>query len=117
MKETFWTEEEDIIAETHNPPVWKMVDFKGDYKEHVWKNSILSNLTEKIERATNFIVSGRFSASPYQVTNYGLGGSCEVHMDPVSHENCPWGCKKGNRNCLCIIRIATLFVLNSQKYS
>ena len=52
MTETFWTEEEDIIAETTNPPVWKMVDFKGDYKEHVAKNPILANLTDKIEGAT-----------------------------------------------------------------
>ena len=87
MTEIFWTEEEDIVEESHNPPVWKMNDFKGDYKEQIGTIPILTRLTDKIERATNFIVSGRWSASPYQVTNYGLGGSCEVHMDPVSHEN------------------------------
>jgi len=27
-------------------------------------------------------VTSKYSATPFQTTNYGLGGLCEIHMDP-----------------------------------
>jgi len=27
-------------------------------------------------------VTPKYSATPFQTTNYGLGGLCEIHMDP-----------------------------------
>ncbi|CAB4058489.1 P4HA [Lepeophtheirus salmonis] len=43
---------------------------------------ILYRLSLKIEHATRLKVTDRWSSSAYQVTNYGLGGLCELHIDP-----------------------------------
>lgn len=43
---------------------------------------IMVRLSRKIEGATRMQVIGRFSATQYQTTNYGLGGLCETHIDP-----------------------------------
>eukprot|EP00094_Tigriopus_californicus_P006960 TCALIF_06701-PA protein Name:"Similar to P4ha3 Prolyl 4-hydroxylase subunit alpha-3 (Mus musculus)" AED:0.43 eAED:0.43 QI:0/-1/0/1/-1/1/1/0/479 len=42
----------------------------------------LVTLSRKIEMATKMIVLKRFSATEFQVTNYGLSGLCEGHIDP-----------------------------------
>lgn len=43
---------------------------------------ILLKLSRKFERATNLNITGKHSSSRYQVTNYGLAGLCETHIDP-----------------------------------
>jgi hypothetical protein len=30
-------------------------------------------------------VTGRWSSTMYQATNYGLGGLCETHIDPIGY--------------------------------
>jgi len=46
------------------------------------EHAILVKLSRKIELATRMRLTGRDSATQYQVTNYGLSGLCEGHMDP-----------------------------------
>ncbi|QQP41703.1 Uncharacterized protein FKW44_016162, partial [Caligus rogercresseyi] len=43
---------------------------------------VLYSLSHKIQHATRLQVVGRWSSTKYQVTNYGLGGLCEIHTDP-----------------------------------
>ena len=43
----------------------------------------LYKFSKKIEIATRLNVTSKYSSSWYQVTNYGLGGTCEIHLDPV----------------------------------
>jgi len=43
---------------------------------------ILWKLAHKIELATQLKTRKMLSATPMQVTNYGLGGLCEQHIDP-----------------------------------
>lgn len=43
---------------------------------NMWK------LAKKIQLATQLKTDSQFSATPMQVTNYGLGGLCEAHIDP-----------------------------------
>lgn len=56
--------------------------------EYVGKNYtemnhlILWKLAAKIKLATQFETQSHFSATKMQVTNYGLGGLCENHVDP-----------------------------------
>ena len=44
---------------------------------------ILWKLNKKITLATQLRTDTSASASKMQVTNYGLGGLCEPHIDPV----------------------------------
>jgi hypothetical protein len=39
-------------------------------------------ITKRIGLATSFKTTGQYSGTPIQVTNYGLGGLCEAHIDP-----------------------------------
>ncbi len=39
-------------------------------------------LTRRIELATGLNATAKYASTEYQVTNYGLGGMCEVHYDP-----------------------------------
>ena len=52
---------------------------------YVVSDKVLRKLSDKIERATNMNITARFSSSEYQVTNYGLSGLCEIHMDPYGY--------------------------------
>ena len=45
-------------------------------------NPELVKLAKKIEVATKLVVRGRYSSTEFQVTNYGLSGLCESHIDP-----------------------------------
>ena len=40
------------------------------------------NLSSRLEKALNLNVTNQWSSHKYQVTNYGLAGLCEVHVDP-----------------------------------
>jgi hypothetical protein len=30
-------------------------------------------------------ITGRYSSTSFQTTNYGLGGTCDTHMDPFGY--------------------------------
>lgn len=45
-------------------------------------SSILHKLSTKLEWATRLNLTAKYASTAYQVTNYGLGGLCEVHIDP-----------------------------------
>ncbi len=45
-------------------------------------DKILFKLSKKIETATMLNATNKWSSTEYQTTNYGLGGLCEVHIDP-----------------------------------
>ncbi len=47
----------------------------------VW-DEVLFRLSEKLEVATRLSVTSKYGSTDYQVTNYGLGGLCETHIDP-----------------------------------
>lgn len=44
---------------------------------------ILWKLAKKIQLATQFRTDSQWSATEMQVTDYGLGGLCETHIDPL----------------------------------
>ncbi len=64
------------------------LEYPKDYFTYVGNNytavkyPILMTLSQKIQLATQFKTLGQYSATPIQVTNYGLGGLCEAHIDP-----------------------------------
>ena len=43
---------------------------------------VMFKLSKKLELATQLNITGKYSASPFESTNYGLGGLCEQHLDP-----------------------------------
>ena len=43
---------------------------------------LMFKLSKKLELATQMNVTGKYSATDFQTTNYGLGGLCEKHLDP-----------------------------------
>ncbi|TRY73565.1 hypothetical protein TCAL_06704 [Tigriopus californicus] len=47
---------------------------------------IMYKLSKKIEMATRMNVTGKYSSTDYQTTNYGLGGLCEAHIDPHGYQ-------------------------------
>ena len=47
---------------------------------------ILWKLSKKISLATQLITDSQTSSTPMQVTNYGLAGLCEPHIDPTGME-------------------------------
>jgi hypothetical protein len=46
---------------------------------------LMFKLSKKLELATRMNITGKYSATDYQTTNYGLGGLCERHMDPLGY--------------------------------
>ena len=49
---------------------------------HKMNYPLFWKLGRKIELATQLQTHTHYAASPMQVTNYGLGGLCESHVDP-----------------------------------
>ena len=49
------------------------------------KSEALLKLSKRIELATQMNITARDSSPDYQVTNYGLGGLCETHIDPKGY--------------------------------
>lgn len=43
-------------------------------------------LSRRFELALNLNITNQFSSHTYQVTNYGLGGLCEAHVDPHGYQ-------------------------------
>ena len=46
---------------------------------------ILHKLSKKVALATGLVTQFASSVTKYQVTNYGLGGTCETHIDPYGY--------------------------------
>jgi len=56
-------------------------DLDDDFSYSVM-NAPLLRLSRKLELATGLNLTAKYASTSYQVTNYGLGGLCEIHMDP-----------------------------------
>ena len=76
-----------IVAKTVQ--AWlREVEWPDIIEDYVGRNHlgmrypILWKLLKKIELATQLQTQTHYSSSPIQVTNYGLGGLCETHVDP-----------------------------------
>jgi prolyl 4-hydroxylase len=67
-----------------DPDEMELLAMKNPQQNQVL-NPILDRLTKKLEIATRMSVGGRWSSTDYQVTNYGLGGLCETHIDPLGY--------------------------------
>ena len=63
---------------SHEGNTWLLK--KTDEMDSVYP--LLVRISRKIEVATSLNVLGQYSSTPYQTTNYGLGGLCETHIDP-----------------------------------
>ena len=70
------------ISEVEWPELNRVEDWVGR-KYIKLKHNILWKLNKKISLATGLVTDVHGSASDMQVTNYGLGGLCEGHIDPV----------------------------------
>ena len=49
-------------------------------------HNVMFGVSKRIELVTQFNVTTRRGASPYQTTNYGLGGMVQAHLDPWGYE-------------------------------
>ncbi len=58
------------------------LDKFDDDNSNTIKDQVLFDLSKKLEMVTLLNVTNKYSATAYQVTNYGLGGLCETHIDP-----------------------------------
>ena len=43
---------------------------------------VLTKRSRKLEIATGMNVTAKYASTQYQITNYGLAGLCELHIDP-----------------------------------
>ena len=50
-------------------------------EEYIVENQLMLKLARKIEQATRLHVVKRWSSTAFQITNYGLSGICETHLD------------------------------------
>ena len=60
------------------PPIEEYVGVK--YNRVI--DPLLWKLAKKVQLATQFSTQSQLSTTSMQVTNYGLGGLCDVHIDP-----------------------------------
>ena len=51
------------------------------------KNEVMFRISKRVEAATRMNVTHRYGSSDYQVTNYGLAGMAEMHLDCWGLEN------------------------------
>ena len=56
------------------------------YSYHV-KHDVLLRISRRIEYATHMNITSRWGATHYQVTNYGLSGMVQSHIDPYGYES------------------------------
>eukprot|EP00094_Tigriopus_californicus_P006961 TCALIF_06702-PA protein Name:"Similar to P4HA2 Prolyl 4-hydroxylase subunit alpha-2 (Gallus gallus)" AED:0.31 eAED:0.31 QI:0/0/0/1/0/0/2/0/1029 len=73
---------EEANLKKNKDGIFEVQPYLGDQYAHVIFNQTLHKLSKKIQMATNMIITQRWSSTKYQVTNYGLGGLCETHVDP-----------------------------------
>ena len=84
--------EEEIIEQVlsdQKDPLYKALPLKDRYNYTV-VHTKMSDVSKRIEIATQLNLTTRHGSSAYQTTNYGLGGLVETHMDP-------WGYEEGIR--------------------
>ena len=58
-----------------------------DPYSYLIKNEVMLKISKRIESATKMNVTHRHGSSDYQVTNYGLAGMAEMHLDCWGLEN------------------------------
>ncbi len=61
---------------------YAQLDFEGDPDAGRVTMPVMRGVARKMELATGMRVLSRFASTDFQVTNYGLGGLCETHIDP-----------------------------------
>ena len=54
----------------------------NDPTNYTVHHPVMFKLAQKLELATQMNVTGKYSSTEFQTTNYGLGGLCEKHLDP-----------------------------------
>ena len=75
------------LPEVDWPVIKSFDDFQYVGKKFVKMNyPILWKLNKKISLATQLVTDSQTSSTKMQVTNYGLAGLCEPHMDPFGVE-------------------------------
>ena len=52
-----------------------MANFKVEFP-------LMHKLAKRLELAGQLNLTGRYSSTSFQTTNYGLGGTCDTHLDP-----------------------------------
>ncbi len=55
---------------------------KDDDDSFTVGDDVMFRLAKKLEVATGLNITGKYASTPFQTTNYGLGGLCETHVDP-----------------------------------
>lgn len=80
IDDVIFTEEAKLKKDKEG--MFRIQPYSGDQYAYTIFNQTLHKLSKKIEMATNMLVTQRWSSTKYQVTNYGLGGLCETHVDP-----------------------------------
>ena len=69
----------------------KTIMFAGDDREDYTPDNFTiidrraEKLSARLEKCLNLNVTGQWSSHQYQVTNYGIGGLCETHIDPFGY--------------------------------
>lgn len=82
-----WIEDTTFDGPSLDDDVEKFED-KGGYVQSLLARNFTSDfpnmlkLARKLEYATQMNIVPKYSSTPFQTTNYGLGGLCERHMDP-----------------------------------
>ena len=68
----------DVEYESYH---YNLVDYETNFNYKVLQPTLFK-LSKRLELATGMSVTGKYSSTEYQITNYGLGGLCETHYDP-----------------------------------
>ena len=72
------------LPEVAWPPITDVDNFPYVGKKYLKMNyPILWKLSQRISLATQLVTDSHTSSTEMQVTNYGLAGLCEPHIDPV----------------------------------
>jgi len=75
----------ELVSDKNQDLVYQAHPMK-DPKSYKIVHPIMLNISKRIELVTGFNVTSRHGSNKYQVTNYGLGGLVETHMDPWGYE-------------------------------
>ena len=83
-----YTEKSEFISRTKENGVvmYEQLEIKDKYSYNVVQE-ILLRISRRIEYATLMNITSRWGASSYQVTQYGLAGMVECHLDPFGYES------------------------------
>ena len=83
-----YTEKAEYLSRTteRGDVIYEQLEIKELYSYNV-DEEILLRISHRIQHATRMNITSRWGATPYQVTNYGLGGMVECHVDPYGYES------------------------------